>query len=142
MALDLLHQCADWNHGRVDEQSFRRGPAFICNQRPGQIDYIGFGLMALGLATLQILLDKGQELTVLIVVHNVAAVLSAVSLMHFCVGASHTRTDCESARARKSKFRLGTALIALMGVVLTARLYDALLLQTLLGYPALGSGLA
>ncbi len=41
--------------------AFVEDPPYIRNQRPGRIDYIGFGLMALGLATLQIVLDKGQE---------------------------------------------------------------------------------
>ena len=30
-------------------------------RKPGKIDTIGFGLMAVSLATLQIILDKGQQ---------------------------------------------------------------------------------
>src|SRR3954468_2703182 len=41
--------------------SFVEDPPYIKNQKPGRIDYIGFGLMALGLAALQLVLDKGQE---------------------------------------------------------------------------------
>src|SRR5947207_9791009 len=41
--------------------AFIEDPPYIRDQRPGRIDYIGFGLMAVGLATLQLVLDKGQE---------------------------------------------------------------------------------
>src|SRR3954466_9088640 len=41
--------------------AFVEAPPYIKNQKPGRIDYIGFGLMALGLAALQLVLDKGQE---------------------------------------------------------------------------------
>jgi MFS family permease len=41
--------------------TFIKDPPYIRNQRPGRIDYTGFGLMALGLASLRIVLDKGQE---------------------------------------------------------------------------------
>src|SRR5881392_1518858 len=41
--------------------TFIEDPPYIKNQRPGRIDYIGFGLMAVGLAALQLVLDKGQE---------------------------------------------------------------------------------
>jgi len=36
-------------------------PPYIKNSRPGTVDGIGFGLLALWLATLQIVLDKGQQ---------------------------------------------------------------------------------
>jgi MFS transporter, DHA2 family, multidrug resistance protein len=36
-------------------------PAHISESKPGRIDAIGFGLMAIGLGALQIILDKGQE---------------------------------------------------------------------------------
>src|SRR5437660_4651600 len=41
--------------------TFIEDQPYIKNQRPGRIDYVGFGLMAVGLATLQLVLDKGQE---------------------------------------------------------------------------------
>ena len=40
---------------------FIEDPPYIKNQRPGRIDRVGFALMAIGLGTLQLLLDKGQE---------------------------------------------------------------------------------
>src|SRR6266699_242291 len=42
-------------------RTFIEDPPYIRNQRPGRIDYVGFGLMALALGTLQLVLDKGQE---------------------------------------------------------------------------------
>src|SRR5437762_11729514 len=42
-------------------QWFVEDPPYIKNARRSQIDYVGFGLMALWLATLQIMLDKGQD---------------------------------------------------------------------------------
>src|SRR3954452_7146031 len=41
--------------------AFIEDPPYIKNQKPGRIDYIGFGLMAVGLGALQLVLDKGQE---------------------------------------------------------------------------------
>src|SRR6266576_1160972 len=40
---------------------FVEDPPYIRDQRPGRIDYIGFGLMALALGAMQLVLDKGQE---------------------------------------------------------------------------------
>jgi DHA2 family multidrug resistance protein len=125
--------------------TFVEDPPYIRNQRPGQIDYIGFGLMALGLAALQILLDKGQELDWFSSSFITwVAVLSAVSLIAFVVWELRTREPIVNLRVLANRnFALGTALIALMGIVLygtTALL--PLLLQTLLGYPALQSGLS
>src|ERR1700754_452967 len=41
--------------------AFVEDPPYLRNQKPGRIDYIGFGLMALGLATLELTLDLGQQ---------------------------------------------------------------------------------
>src|ERR1700746_2090924 len=40
---------------------FVPGPPYIKNAKPGRIDAIGFGLLGISLACLQIILDKGQE---------------------------------------------------------------------------------
>src|SRR5258706_5227243 len=42
-------------------RTLRENPPYIRDQRPGRIDYVGFGLMALALGTMQLALDKGQE---------------------------------------------------------------------------------
>src|SRR5436853_5990930 len=41
--------------------TFIEDPPYIRDQKPGRIDYIGFGLMAVGLGAMQLVLDKGQE---------------------------------------------------------------------------------
>lgn len=124
---------------------FVEDPPYIKSAKPGKIDYIGFGLMAIWLSTLQIMLDKGQEedwfqssfITIL-------AVISAVSLIGFVVWELREREPIVQLRILWNRnFFVGTALITAMGVVLygtTALL--PLFLQTLLGYPALKSGLA
>ena len=125
--------------------SFVEDPPYIRNQRPGRIDYIGFGLMALGLAALQIILDKGQELDWFSSSFITwAAVMSAGALITFVVWELRTHDPIVNLRVFANRnFAVGTALIAVMGVVLYGT--NALLpelLQTLLGYPALESGLA
>src|SRR5467141_3697685 len=42
-------------------RTFIEDPPYIKNQRPGRIDYIGFGLMALALGAVPLVLYKGQE---------------------------------------------------------------------------------
>ena len=126
-------------------RAFIEDPPYIRSQRPGRIDYIGFGLMALGLATLQVVFDKGQEddwfsstfITKMIVI-------SVVSLVAFVIWELRSKEPIVNLRVLANRnFAVGTALIAAMGIVLygtTALL--PLFLQTLIGYPALQSGLA
>jgi len=104
--------------------TFVEDPPYIRNQRPGQIDYIGFGLMALGLAALQILLDKGQELDWFSSSFITwVAVLSAVSLIAFVVWELRTREPIVNLRVLANRnFALGTALIALWVSYFTVRL--------------------
>jgi DHA2 family multidrug resistance protein len=125
--------------------TFIEDPPYIKSQRPGRVDFIGFGLMAVGLAALQIVLDKGQEddwfssafITRMIVI-------AVITLVAFVIWELWTKEPIVNLRVLANRnFAVGTALIAAMGVVLygtTALL--PLFLQTLLGYPALQSGLA
>ncbi|HEY8560279.1 MAG TPA: DHA2 family efflux MFS transporter permease subunit [Pyrinomonadaceae bacterium] len=120
-------------------------PPYIKNQKPGRIDYIGFGLMALGLAALELTLDLGQQKdwfsSSTIVFTTVAAVACLVS---FVLWELYTPEPIVNLRVFLNRnFAVGTILIASVGVVLygsTALL--PLFLQTLLGYPAVESGLA
>ena len=125
--------------------TFIEDPPYIRNQRPGRIDYIGFGLMALGLATLQIVLDKGQEedwFSSSFIVWGV--VLAAVALVAFIIWELRAKEPIVNLRVLANRnFAVGTALIAAMGVVLYGTIaLLPLFLQTLIGYPALQSGLA
>jgi MFS transporter, DHA2 family, multidrug resistance protein len=126
-------------------QSFVEDPPYLRGGARRRIDYLGFGLMALWLATLQIVLDKGQQ------VDWFAAAwlrwLSAVSLaamVAFVVRELRTTDPIVQLRIlRDRNFAIGLLLITLMGAVLYASIsLLPLFLQTLMGYPSLQSGLA
>ncbi len=125
--------------------SFVEDPPYIKNQKPGQIDYIGFSLMAIGLAGLQLVLDKGQQedwfdssWIVSITVMAVAALIS------FVVWELRSKEPIVNLRILLNRnFAVGTALMTVMGVVLYGTIaLLPLFLQTLLGYSAVQSGLA
>ena len=125
--------------------TFIEDPPYIKSQRPGRIDFIGFGLMAVGLATLQIVLDKGQEddwfSSTFI---SRAIVIATIALVAFVIWELRTKEPIVNLRVLANRnFAVGTALIAVMGIVLYGTIaLLPLFLQTLLGYPALESGLA
>lgn len=125
--------------------TFVEDPPYLKSQKPGRIDYIGFGLMALGLAMLELTLDWGQQKdwfsssTIVFTAATAAVMLSAFILWEL-----YTDEPIVNLRVFLNRnFAVGSALIACVGVVLygsTALL--PLFLQTLLGYPAVESGLA
>jgi len=124
---------------------FVHDPHYVTRARPGRIDGVGFGLMAIGLATLQIILDKGQEddwfSALWIRWFSVVCVASLVAFVFWELRSDHPIVNLRVLKNRN--FAVGTMLITLMGVVIYSPL--ALLpefLQVLLGYPALDSGLA
>jgi DHA2 family multidrug resistance protein len=126
-------------------KTFIEDPPYIRLQRPGRIDYIGFGLMAVGLATLQLVLDKGQEddwFSSPFIVRSI--LIAVVALIAFVIWELRTKDPIVNLRVLSNRnFAVGTALIATVGIALygtTALL--PLFLQTLLNYPALQSGLA
>jgi DHA2 family multidrug resistance protein len=125
--------------------TFVEDPPYLQNQKPGRIDYTGFGLMALGLGALELTLDLGQQRdwfeSSLIVF---TAFVSGLSLLGFVLWELYTPEPIVNLRVFLNRnFAVGCALIASVGVVLygsTALL--PLFLQTLLGYPAVESGFA
>ena len=125
--------------------TFVEDPPYVKNQKPGRIDYIGFGLMALGLSTLELTLDLGQQrdwFSSPLIVFTV--VVAIVSLISFVLWELYTPEPIVNLRIFMNRnFAVGSILIASVGVVLygsTALL--PLFLQTLLGYPAVESGMA
>jgi DHA2 family multidrug resistance protein len=124
--------------------TFIEDPPYIRARKPGRIDYVGFGLMALGLASLELVLDTGQKndwfASNQIVLFSI---LSVVALVSFVIWELTTDEPIVNLRIFKNRnFAVGTLLIASVGIVLygtTALL--PLFLQTLLGYPAMQSGL-
>ena len=125
-------------------QAFVEDPPYVKNRRPGRIDYIGFSLMAIGLATLQIMLDKGQEEDWFAAPWiRWFTVICAVSLVMFIVRELTTDHPIVDLRILTNRnFAIGTVLITVMGIVLYSTIAMLpLFLQTLLGYSALMSGL-
>ena len=124
---------------------FVEDPPYLKGARRGAIDALGFGLMALWLGSLQLVLDKGQEADwfeaewirwMLLV--SVAACIGFVArelMAREPIVQLHALLD--------RNFSVGTLMTGFYGFVLYAS--TALLplfLQTLLGYPALDAGLA
>src|SRR6266851_4558804 len=125
--------------------TFIEDPPYIKDQRPGRIDYIGFGLMAVALGAMQLVLDKGQEdewfASSFIVWF---AILSATTAIAFIIWELRSREPIVDLRVLANRnFSVGTTLMIAMGVVLYSTIaLLPLFLQTLMGYPAVTSGMA
>jgi DHA2 family multidrug resistance protein len=119
-------------------------PPWIREAKPGRIDTVGLGFMALGLATLQILLDKGQEMDWF---GNVwmrwMAGISACSLLFFIFWELRVAEPVVNLRILKNRnFAVACGLFFLFGAAIYGLItLQPLFLQTLLGYTALGAGL-
>ena len=128
-------------------QAFIEDPPYLkaARERGGPVDDVGFGLMAVWLATLQIVLDKGQQEdwfeTPWIAWFSV---VSVVSMLGFIVRELRTGHPIVNLRVLKNvNFAVGTGLMALLGVVLYATItLQPLFLQQLMGYSSLDSGMA
>lgn len=120
-------------------------PPHIRQAKSGPIDYIGFGLLALGLGFLQVILDKGQredwfESEWI----GKLAIISAVALILFVVWevrSLHPIVDLTLFKDRS--YATASLLIFILGFVL----YGSIVLlplytQSLMGYNATLSGLA
>jgi len=124
---------------------FVEDPPYIRQAFRGSIDYRGFGLMAIWLGTLQLLVDKGQEADWFSSAWiQWTAVVSSIALIGFIISEFTHREPIVQLRVLGNRnFSVGTLITGLFGFVLfgvTAIL--PLFLQTLMGYPALDSGLA
>jgi DHA2 family multidrug resistance protein len=125
--------------------AFIEDPPYIKHQKPGRIDYVGFGLMALGLATLQLVLDKGQESDWFSSNFILwATVFGVASLVAFVVWELRSKEPIVNLRVLANRnFAVGTLLMTMLGIVLYGTIaLLPLFLQTLLGYPAMQSGMA
>jgi DHA2 family multidrug resistance protein len=122
-----------------------KDPPYLKDAAQGKIDYIGFFLMAIGLGTLQIVLDRGERddwFDASWICWCLA--LSIVALIVFILYEWRTKNPIVNLRIFTDRnFSVGT----LLGVVYGVILYGTLVmlpqfLQNLMGYPALESGLA
>jgi MFS transporter, DHA2 family, multidrug resistance protein len=126
-------------------RTFIEDPPYIRDQRPGRIDYVGFGLMALALGTVQLVLDKGQEdewfASSFITWVTILSVGAAISFVIWELRSKDPIVDLRVLANRN--FAVGTSLMVVMGIVLYGTIaLLPLFLQTLLGYPAVSSGMA
>ena len=124
---------------------FVEDPPYLRVAFRGAIDGLGFGLMALWLGTLQLVLDKGQEADWFEADWiRWTLALSIVALIAFVARELKVRDPIVQLHILLNRnFTVGTIVTGVYGFVLYAS--TALLplfLQTLLGYPALDSGLA
>ncbi len=120
-------------------------PPYIKNAKPGRIDGIGLGLLAVWLGALQIILDKGQEddwfganwirwATGILVVGFVAFVVREMT---------HEKPLVNLRVFRHRNFLLGCLLIAIFGALLYGLItLLPLFYQELLGYTAFAAGWA
>ena len=118
-------------------------PPYIKRNLKAAIDFVGFGLLAVWLATLQIVLDKGQEADWLGAVWIRWFIgISVVAMIAFIVWEFRVKDPLVNLRILRSRnFATGLMLMTVIGIILygtTAEL--PLFLQTLMGYPALQAG--
>jgi MFS transporter, DHA2 family, multidrug resistance protein len=125
--------------------TFVEDPPYI-RRIPGmRIDYIGFGLLAISLTCIQVVLDKGQEADWFgsVWVRWFVAIF-AVAIVAFIVHELTVRHPIVNLRVLANRnLATGTFLIGLLGVIIygtTAIL--PLFLQDLIGYTAYDSGFA
>jgi MFS transporter, DHA2 family, multidrug resistance protein len=125
-------------------QLFIFDPPYI-RRTSTRIDYWGIGMLAVGVAALQVVLDKGQEadwfaahwITALAVIAGVALTAMVIYELH----APHPVIDLRVFLVRT--YSTGVFLMAVLGIVLYGSLVILpIMLQTLMGYPALQAGIA
>ena len=110
-----------------------------------RIDYWGIGMLTVGIAALQIVLDKGQEKdwfgTDWI---TAVAILAGVTLLAFLIYELHIKDPVVNLRVFTNRtYSTGVFLMSLLGVGLYGTtVLIPLILQTLLGYPAIRAGIA
>jgi DHA2 family multidrug resistance protein len=129
----------------VMSNMFVEDPPYIRAQRPGRIDYLGFGLMALALGAMQLVLDKGQEEEWFASSFITwVAILSFTAAVAFVIWELRSKEPIVDLRVLANRnFAVGTSLMISMGIVLYGTIAMLpLFLQTLMGYPAVASGMA
>jgi DHA2 family multidrug resistance protein len=119
-------------------------PPYI-KRTKGRVDLWGIGLLALGLGTLQVVLDTGQRKD-WFSSHYIRffATLSVIGLVSLVIRELKTAKPVVDLRALANRsFSAGVFLMSLLGFILYSSLVLLpIYLQTLLGYPAYNAGLA
>ncbi len=123
-------------------QIFIFDPPYLRRQKTG-IDYWGIGLLTVGIGSLQVMLDKGQEddwfSSHFILTLAVLAVVGIVGLVIRELTAEHPILDLTIFKYRS--YAIGTFLMTVIGFVLYgSTVLLPLLMQVLLGYTATHAG--
>ena len=123
-------------------QAFVFDPPYLRRERTG-IDYWGIGLLTVGIGSLQVMLDKGQEedwfSSHFILTLAVLAVLGLSGLIIRELKAQHPIIDLSVFKFRS--YAVGTFLMTVVGFVLYgSTVLLPLLMQELLGYTATHAG--
>jgi MFS transporter, DHA2 family, multidrug resistance protein len=124
-------------------QAFIFDPPYLRRERTG-IDYWGIGLLVVGMGSLQVLLDKGQEEdwfgSHFILILAVLAVIGIGGLIIRELKATHPVIDLSVFRYRS--YAVGTFLMTIVGFVLYgSTVLLPLMMQELLGYTATHAGI-
>jgi DHA2 family multidrug resistance protein len=124
---------------------FVSDPHYVKRSNGGRVDLWGIGLLALGIGSLQVLLDTGQRkdwfASNYILTFTGLCIFGLVALIVRELMTDHPVVDLRVLKNRS--FSSGVFLIGMLGFVLYASLVLLpLYLQTLMGYPAYNSGLA
>lgn len=125
--------------------AFVHDPYYIGKHRTGRVDLWGIGFLALGFGMLQVVLDTGQRKdwfgSTQIRLWTALCVFGLVALVVRELTAEHPIVDLRVLKDRN--FAAGVSIMTMLGFVLYGSLMLLpIFLQTLLGYPALQSGLA
>jgi DHA2 family multidrug resistance protein len=125
--------------------AFVHDPPYIGKHRAGRIDLWGIGFLALGFGMLQVVLDTGERHdwfgSTQICVFTFLCVFGLVALVIRELTTKYPVVDLRVLKDRT--FTVGVSLVTMLGFVLYGSLMLLpIFLQTLLGYPALQSGLA
>ncbi len=118
-------------------------PPYI-QRSTGKVDYWGLGMLAVGIAALQIMLDKGQELDWFGSHFILAlAVIAVIGLVAFVIWELVIEHPIVNLRVFKNRtYATGVLLMTVLGFVLYGSLVLLpIFLQTLLGYTALAAGI-
>ena len=119
-------------------------PPYLQRKSQG-VDYWGIGMLALGMGSLQIMLDKGQQEDWFSSNMIAAlAVIAAVMLLSFIIYEFYARSPVIDLHVfRDRTYAIGVFMITALGFVLYGSLVLLpIILQTLLGYPSLQAGIA
>ena len=110
-----------------------------------KVDYWGIGMLAVGIGALQIVLDKGQEVD-WFASHMITAltVISAAALISLVIHELLVDQPVVDLRVFKERsYAVGVFLMTVVGFVLYGSMVLLpIMLQTVLGYPALQAGIA